>query len=89
MNKGESNDVTGKGLINVALVDNPMVNVPKTNEFWKYNSYEEWNIGSKSGDFAQRKPIGIIIKDCIKIFVKNSKNKKKIIMLVPKFKKKV
>ena len=41
LNKGESNDVTGKGLINVALVDNPMVNIPKTNGFWKYNSYEE------------------------------------------------
>ena len=41
MNKGESNDVTGVGLINVEIVDNPMVNIPKTNEFWKYNSYEE------------------------------------------------
>ena len=41
LNKDESNDVTGKGIINIALVDIPMVNVPKTNEFWKYNSYEE------------------------------------------------
>ena len=41
MNKDESNDVTGKGLINIEIVDNPMVNVSKTNEFWKYNSYEE------------------------------------------------
>ena len=41
LNKGESNDVTGKGLINIEIVDNPMVNIPKTNEFWKYNSYEE------------------------------------------------
>ena len=41
LNKGESNDVTGKGLINIEIVDNPLVNVTKTNEFWKYNNYEE------------------------------------------------
>ena len=33
LNKDESNDVTGKGIINIALVDILMVNVPKTNEF--------------------------------------------------------
>lgn len=36
-----SNYVNGKGLINVELADNPIVNVTKTSEFWKYNNYEE------------------------------------------------
>lgn len=36
-----SNYVTGEGIINVELADNPVVNITKTNEFWKYNNYED------------------------------------------------
>lgn len=35
-----SNYVTGKGLLNVELADNPIVDVTKPSEFWKYNNYE-------------------------------------------------
>lgn len=36
-----SNDVTGKGLLRVELAENPIIDVTKKNEFWKYNNYDE------------------------------------------------
>jgi len=36
-----SNYTTGKGLVNVELADNPVINTSKTNEFWKYSNYDE------------------------------------------------
>lgn len=36
-----SNYVTGKGLLEIELAENPIVNVTKPNEFFKYNNYEE------------------------------------------------
>lgn len=36
-----SNYVNGKGLFEIELADNPVVDVTKNNEFWKYNNYYE------------------------------------------------
>lgn len=36
-----SNYVTGKGLLEIELADQPIVDTTKTSEFWKYNNYEE------------------------------------------------
>lgn len=36
-----SNYVTGKGLLEIELADPPIIDTTKTNEFWKYNNYEE------------------------------------------------
>lgn len=36
-----SNYVTGKGLLRVELAENPIIDVTKKNEFWKYNNYDE------------------------------------------------
>lgn len=36
-----SNYANGKGLVEIELADNPIVDTSKTNEFWKYNSYED------------------------------------------------
>ena len=36
-----SNYLTGKGLLQVELADNPIIDVTKRNEFWKYNNYDE------------------------------------------------
>ena len=36
-----SNYVTGKGLLEIELADHPIIDTTKTNEFWKYNNYEE------------------------------------------------
>ena len=35
-----SNYVNGKGLVEIELAENPVVDVTKPNEFWKYNNYE-------------------------------------------------
>ena len=36
-----SNYVNNKGLLNVELAGNPIIDVTKKNEFWKYNNYDE------------------------------------------------
>ena len=36
-----SNYTTGKGLVNVELADNPVINTSKTNEFWRFSNYDE------------------------------------------------
>ncbi|MFC3158689.1 hypothetical protein SAMN05443633_12056 [Chryseobacterium arachidis] len=36
-----SNYVNDKGLLKVELADNPIIDVTKKNEFWKYNNYDE------------------------------------------------
>ena len=36
-----SNYVFGKGLIDVELAENPVIDTTKTNEFWKYTNYDE------------------------------------------------
>lgn len=36
-----SNYVNNKGLLNVEMADNPIIDVIKKNEFWKYNNYDE------------------------------------------------
>ncbi|REC70031.1 hypothetical protein DRF58_10965 [Epilithonimonas hispanica] len=36
-----SNYVNGKGLLEIELADNPIIDVTKKNEFWKYNNYDE------------------------------------------------
>lgn len=36
-----SNYVYDKGLLKVELADNPIIDVTKKNEFWKYNNYDE------------------------------------------------
>lgn len=36
-----SNYTAGKGLIEIELAGNPIVDTTRTTEFWKYNSYEE------------------------------------------------
>ncbi len=36
-----SNYANGKGLLKVELADNPIIDVAKKNEFWKYNNYDE------------------------------------------------
>ena len=36
-----SNYVMGKGLLEIELADQPIVDTTKTSEFWKYNNYEE------------------------------------------------
>ncbi|WP_335617691.1 hypothetical protein [Chryseobacterium glaciei] len=36
-----SNYVLGNGLLDVELADNPVIDVTKKNEFWKYNNYNE------------------------------------------------
>lgn len=41
MYSSASNYVNGKGLLEVELADNPIIDVTKKNEFWKYNNYDE------------------------------------------------
>ncbi len=36
-----SNYVNGKGLLEIELADNPIIDVTKKNEFWQYNNYDE------------------------------------------------
>ena len=36
-----SNYVNGKGLFEIELADNPIIDVTKTNEFWKYGNYDK------------------------------------------------
>lgn len=36
-----SNYVNGKGLFQIELADNPIIDVTKTNEFWKYSNYDK------------------------------------------------
>ncbi|WP_121966659.1 transposase [Myroides sp. N17-2] len=36
-----SNYVENKGLLDIELVDNPIVDVTKANQFWKYNTYDD------------------------------------------------
>lgn len=36
-----SNYVNDKGLLKIELADNPIIDVAKKNEFWKYNNYDE------------------------------------------------
>ncbi len=36
-----SNYANDKGLLKVELADNPIIDVTKKNEFWKYNNYDE------------------------------------------------
>lgn len=36
-----SNYVNGKGLIEIELADNPVIDVTKTSQFWKYGHYDE------------------------------------------------
>lgn len=36
-----SNYVNGKGLIKIEIADNPVVDVTKKGEFWKYNNYDQ------------------------------------------------
>ncbi len=36
-----SNYSSGKGLIEIETADNPIIDVHGSNEFWKYNNYEE------------------------------------------------
>lgn len=36
-----SNYVLGNGLLDVELADNPVIDVTKKNEFWKYNNYND------------------------------------------------
>jgi len=36
-----SNYVNGKGLFEIELADNPVVDVTKKSEFWKYNNYDQ------------------------------------------------
>jgi len=36
-----SNYSTGKGLLEIEYADNPIIDTTKTNEFWRYNNYNE------------------------------------------------
>lgn len=36
-----SNYVNGKGLFEIELADHPIIDVTKTNEFWKYSNYDK------------------------------------------------
>jgi len=36
-----SNYVNDKGLLKVELANNPIIDVTKKDEFWKYNNYDE------------------------------------------------
>ena len=41
MYSSASNYTTGKGLVNVELADNPIIDTSKINGFWKYSNYDE------------------------------------------------